>query len=221
MNEYWDDPGRVERFASRPPDHRLLELVDDYGDPPAVRVLDLGCAGGRNTELLARQGFDVHALDASTAMVERTRQRLAGLVGAGDALRRVMVGRMDDLSRYADGWFDLVVALGILHSAGSVEEWERAAAEIVRVLGPGGRVLFNQFTPEVDLTGEGVRPVSGERGVYDGFPSGRVVLLDAEALDRRWAAHGLVPVVPSETVRVEVDGGRRVSVNALYVRSGI
>jgi hypothetical protein len=33
------------------------------------------------------------------------------------------------------------------------------------------------------------------------------------------ARHGLLPEVPSETVRVETERGRRVSVNALYIRS--
>ena len=220
MNDFWEDPERVERFASRDPDHRLVELVDDYAAPGGARVLDLGCAGGRNTELLAALGFDVWALDAASAMVERTRERLSGLLGWGAARRRVVEGRMDDLSRWADASFDLVVALGIFHSAGSVAEWDRAALEVARVLRPGGRLLFNQFTPEVDLTGEGVTAVAGEADVYEGFPSGRVVLLGADELDRRWSAHGLVPVVPSETVRVELEEGRRVSVNALYVRSG-
>jgi hypothetical protein len=91
-------------------------------------------------------------------------------------------------------------------------------AETARVLKPGGRVLVNHFTPEVDLTGEGVRPVAGERGVYEGLADGRGVLLGAVALDAAMARHGLLPEVPSETVRVVTERGRRVSVNALYVR---
>ncbi|HSJ09845.1 MAG TPA: hypothetical protein VK928_08015, partial [Longimicrobiales bacterium] len=84
------------------------------------------------------------------------------------------------------------------------------------VLKRGGRILLNQFTPDVDLTGKGVRPVEGEPGVYDGMPDGRAVLMNADDLDRAMAAHGLLPDVPSETVRVDTAEGRRVSVNALY-----
>lgn len=214
--DFWEAPERVERFADRAPDHRLSALVEEYARPGSVRVLDLGCAGGRNALLLAERGFDVEALDASRAMVERTRARLAGVVGARSAERRVRRGRMDDLSAWADGAFDLVVALGVHHSARTREEWERAVDETARVLASGGRLLFNQFTPEVDLTGAGVTPVAGEPGVYDGFPAGRAVLLEAEELDAAWAARGLHPEVPSETVRVELEDGRRVSVNALY-----
>lgn len=215
-DEFWEAPERVERFAARDPDHRLQALLPRFDDPAGTRVLDLGCAGGRNAELLARSGFDVHALDAAAAMVERTRARVAEALGPHEAAVRVGRGRMDDLGRYADGTFQLVVALGVHHSARSREEWERAVDETARVLAPGGLLLFNQFTPEVDLTGDGVRPVPGEAGVFEGLPGGRAVLLEARALDAAMARRGLHPETPSETVRVELDPGRRVSVNALY-----
>jgi SAM-dependent methyltransferase len=218
--EFWEEPERVEQFAEKAPDHRLVSLVERYADPGSVRVLDLGCAGGRNTEYLVRAGFDVHALDASAAMVERTRERVAVHVGAAEARDRVRRGRMDDLGRYDAERFDLVVALGVHHSAGSRGEWDRTADETARVLKSGGLLLFNQFTPEVDLTGEGVTPVAGEAGVYAGFPAGPAVLLGPEELDAEWAARGLEPEVPSETVRVELEAGRRVSVNALYRKTG-
>jgi SAM-dependent methyltransferase len=219
MNDsFWEQSEVVEEFASRAPDHRLVRLIEEYDRPSEMRVLDLGCAGGRNTTLLAERGFSVWALDASGAMVERTRQRVGPILGAEVARERVQRGRMDDLSEFADRSFDLVVALGVYHSAGSRLEWERAVAESARVLRPGGRLLVNHFTPEVDLTGEGVHPVPGEPDVYDGLSGGRGVLLDAEALDAAMARHALLPAVPSETVRVKTEKGRRVSVNALYIR---
>lgn len=216
---FWERAEVVDQFASRAPDHRLARLVEELARPEATRVLDLGCAGGRNAVLLAERGFDVWALDASAAMVARTRERLAGILGPIEAGERVRVGRMDDLASFGDHSFDLVVALGVYHSAGSMAEWERAVAETARVLKAHGRVLVNSFTPEVDLTGEGVRPVAGEPGVYEGVAGARGVLLDANALDAGMARHGLLPVVPSETVRVETERGRRVSVNALYLRA--
>jgi len=213
---FWEQKEVVEQFASREPDHRLAAMIEEYQRPESVRVLDLGCAGGRNTAMLVTHGFDVHARDASTAMVERTRERLTDVLGEEAAQERVRVGRMDDLTDFADGSFDLVVALGIFHNARGVAEWERAMAETARVLKPGGRLLLNHFTPEVDLTGEGVRPVPDEPGVYEGFPGGRAVLLHAVALEEWVGRHGLSAEAPGETVRVETEKGRRVSVNALY-----
>src|SRR4030095_13103316 len=121
---FWDSAENVERFAAREPDARLTELVREDPAPSRIRVLDLGCAAGRNAVLLADKGFDVEALDASPAMVAKTRERLARSLGAAEAERRVRVGRMDDLSPAADVTFDLVVALGLYHCAESRAEWE-------------------------------------------------------------------------------------------------
>ena len=213
---FWEQPETVEIFAARDPDLRLLELIRDYQHPREVRVLDLGCAGGRNTTMLAERGFDVHAIDASTAMVERTRERVAGVLGARAAEERVRTGRMDDLSDFLTGSFALVVALGIFQSARSRAEWDRAVSETARVLAPGGLLLVAHFTPRTDITGEGVRPAPGEPHVYDGSSAGRMVLFEAPALDAAMARHGFRPVVPSETVTARTDRGQRVTVNAQY-----
>lgn len=220
MNEnplpFWEQPEVVERFAARAPDHRLQRLLPTYVRPEAVRVLDLGCAGGRNTVFLAERHFDVYALDASAAMVAATRQQAAPLLGPEEAHRRITVGRMEDLSAFATAFFDLVVALGIYQNAASRTGWDQTIAETARVMRPGAEVLVAHFTPETDLTGEGVHPVPGEPDVYEGLPGGRAVLLDAAQLDAAFARHGLTPVVPSETVCVETETGRRVTVNAHY-----
>ena len=212
----WESPESVEKFARRDPDARLLELLDRAAAPAEVRVLDLGCAAGRNAAVLAARGFDFHALDASRAMIAHTRQRVAAILGAEAAAGRVRPGQMDDLSEFADAAFDLVVALGIFHCAASRREWSRALDECARVLAPGGRLLVSVFTPETDLHGTGVHPIPGEPHVYSGFSSGRTYLVDAATLDAEMADRDLEPLVPSRTVRVELEKGRRVVVNALY-----
>lgn len=215
-SDFWDSAENVERFAAREPDVRLMEIIGEYPDPSGIRVLDLGCAGGRNTVLLAARGFDVEALDASPAMVAKTRERLVAILGAGKAQRLVRVGRMDDLSRFSDMSFDLIVALGIYHCAQSRAEWDRSLAETVRVLKAGGRLLVSVFTPETDLTGRGIRAVPGEPDLYEGFDSGRHVLVDAAGLDREMARFGLLPLQETRTARPRVETGRRVSANGLY-----
>lgn len=216
-SSFWDSAENVERFAAREPDVRLAKLVGEYPIPSKTRVLDLGCAGGRNAVLLAEKGFDVEALDASPAMVAKTRERLAAILGAAEADRRVRVGRMDDLSPAADATYELVVALGLYHCAQSRAEWERSLSESARVLKSGGRLLVSVFTPETDLTGHGIRALAGEPDVYEGFDSGgRHVLVDAAKLDRDLARVGLVPLEPTRTARPKTETGRRVSANGLY-----
>lgn len=217
--DFWEDPERVEEFASRAPDRRLLELLDAYDDPASVRVLDLGCAGGRNTVVLAQRGFDFQAIDASEAMVTKTRERVESLLGREEARRRVRLGRMGDLGRFAAESFDLVVALGIYHGAESQVGWDRAIEETVRVLVPGGQLLVASFSPRADPKGEGLRAVSGTSHMYEGIESGPLYLLEADEMDRGMLRHGLVPVVPTDTVTVATELGHRVTVNALYRKS--
>jgi SAM-dependent methyltransferase len=216
---FWEASENVERFAAREPDVRLGELIREYPNPSAVRVLDLGCAAGRNTVLLAQDGFDVEAVDSSAAMIAKTRERLAPILGASEAERRVRVGRMTDLSWIPDDAFDLIVALGLYHCAESRSEWDHALSETARILKRAGKLLVSVFTPETDLTGRGTHPVPGEPDVYEGFDSGRVFLVDADRLDREVARHGLAPLEPTRTARPKVEVGRRVSANGLYVKS--
>ncbi len=220
MPSFWDSPENVERFAAREPDARLTSLVREHENHAAVRVLDLGCAGGRNAVLLARAGFDLEALDASPAMVARTRERVAEILGSAEAASRVRVGRMDDLSFAADRRFDLVVALGLYHCAQRRAEWDRALSETARVLKPRGKLLVSVFTPETDLTGRGTRPVPGEPDLYEGFDSGRHFLVSAARLDEELARFGLHPLEPTRTARPKTETGRRVSANGLYGKTG-
>jgi len=215
-SSFWEDKDVVEQFAGREPDKRLVKLIAQYPDPACVRALDIGCAGGRNTEVLASRGFDVEAIDASAAMIAHTRGRVAPILGAAEAARRVQVGRMDDLSRYADACFDLVVALGVYHAAQSGAEWQAALSETTRVMKLGATLLVAVFAPGTDMSGEGVTPVAGEPHLFDGMRSGRHYMVEAGILDADLARHGLSPVVPTDTVTVPLERGRRVTVNALY-----
>lgn len=214
----WNDPQRVARFSNLDADRRLIKLLPTYRNPKTTRILDLGCAGGRNASLLADQGFDIHAIDSAEAMVTHTRQRLTESLGATEAARRVQLGTMVDLGHFSDRYFDLVVALGVYHCATSLADWRAAVSETSRVLKIGGRVLIAHFTPETDPTGEGVVPVPGETHLFTGFGGERHVLLTVEELESELGRHGLAPVVPSEVVRRESETGRRVTSNGFFER---
>jgi SAM-dependent methyltransferase len=216
IDPVWEDPDRVEEFARKAPDHRLQALIEAEAEAGSLRVLDIGCAGGRNAAFLAERGVDVVATDGSAAMVERTRARLAAALGDEAAGQRVIRSRMDALPWAADASYDLVVALGIYHNACSSEEWHAALAETARVVKPGGRVLVSVFTPDTDLEGQGKIRVPGETHVYERPGGRRMFLVDPDTLDEHMAALGLVPDEPTALAEGKVEVGRRVSANGLY-----
>jgi SAM-dependent methyltransferase len=220
MTPFWEEQEQVERFAAREPDRRLVELLESFDEPQQTRVLDLGCAAGRNTVLLARFGFDFYALDNSVNMIEKTRERVAAISGSGAANERVRVGVMEDLSEFRDGFFHLVVSLGVYHQAGSLGQWQRALDETSRVLAPDGLLLSASFSPASRPRGAPLSPVAGQTHMYHGFHAGPLCMVDAAELDRAMVSRGLQPDVPTETVQVPTDEGYRVTVNGLHRKRG-
>lgn len=214
--DFWQRPDVVDTFAARDPDHRLVAWLQDR-DPSSLRVLDLGCAGGRNTVYLAERGADVRALDASPAMVARTRERLEPLLSPTEAERRVYHGPMSDLSAFSSRQFDLVVALGIYHVAQSFGEWQQTVAETARVLQAGGEVLVAQFAPGSSPRGRLLTPIDREPHLFSGFnDDDHIVLLTPHEMDTEMARYGFTPVTPTTSVRVEKENGHHITVNAHY-----
>ena len=128
----------------------VVELIEGRGLAPG-RALDLGCGTGTNSIYLARHGWEVVGVDFSILAIRRARRKA----------RRARVdcqfyrGDVTDLVFLADP-FDLALDIGCLHSL-PPEGWGRYAAEVARLVRPGGLYLLYTFTPRPD------RPIS--RGV--------------------------------------------------------
>jgi SAM-dependent methyltransferase len=101
------------------------------------RVLDLGSGEGFGAALLADTAAAVTGIDIDERTVEHSRVNYA----APNLSYRV--GSATDLSAFADGAFDAVVAFEMIEH---VAEHDRVLAEIARVLAPGGVLAMS--TPE-------------------------------------------------------------------------
>ena len=214
---FWENPDVVERFVHRKPDHRLVPLLATA--PKTWKILDIGCAAGRNTVYMVEHGFDVFALDASEAMVAKTRERLSTFMSETEAKSRVIHGQMQNLSIFADESFDLVVALGVYQDAESFNIWQRAVSESARVLKNGGLCLVAQFAPDHQPHGKKAQAISNQKHVFKGASredERHLTLLNADDMDREFASFGFMPTTPTEHVRKETEQGFRSTVNGLY-----
>jgi 2-polyprenyl-3-methyl-5-hydroxy-6-metoxy-1,4-benzoquinol methylase len=82
-------------------------------DKSKVRVLDVGSGIGSFAGHLAREGFDVWAIDIADEMVERTRARLRQVYGS-DAQRRAVRGSFIEHD-FASDQFDLILGVAFVH----------------------------------------------------------------------------------------------------------
>lgn len=108
----------------------FLERFVKRGD----RVLDAGAGPGRFALELVRLGADVIALDVSPGQLALLRQRLPDV--------ETVVGDVADLSRFANGGFDVTACYGGPLSY-VLDRAEDALGELVRVTRRGGYVLVS------------------------------------------------------------------------------
>lgn len=219
----WEHPDTVAFFRERDPDVRLTELIVSGAVRPPSRVLDLGCAAGRNAVYLAERGFPGVAVDASAAMVRATGERLAPFATSAPwtVLRRPMT-ELDDLP---DASFGLVLALGVLQNAPDDATFARALDQLVRLARPGARMLIQNFGPDSLPHGEPLRRVPGSAHGWSGFDpedaSHAYTLPDPDALDAMLLDRGCRCVVPTRVVWKSMKGGRRTTIIGEYQKASV
>ena len=142
-----------------------LDLAREYGGP----VLELGCGTGRITLPLARQGIDVTGMDASRAMLEVLRAKLADEPAA--IKRRVRVVEGDFRTLCLGGQFPLVVIpFRPMQHMYTTEDQLAALRNTGRHLADGGILAFDVFNPRFDklVSGAGEELLELEWPARDG-----------------------------------------------------
>jgi SAM-dependent methyltransferase len=126
------------------------------------RVLDVACGTGNLALPAARAGASVTGIDIAQNLVTQAR---ANAATEGLAIR-FEVGDAERLP-YADASFDTVVTMfGAMFAARP----DRAAAELLRVVRPGGRIAMANWTPG-GFIGQMLRTVVGFVPPPSGTPS--------------------------------------------------
>lgn len=129
----------LRRYAAPPEDtpYPLEYVFAILGNAQNLRVLDLGCGSGLNSLMLAFRGAHVVGIDISTDLLQQAHTRFA-VNGAPQDPR--FVATSAHALPFADGCFDLVVGIAILHHL----DLPLVRNEVHRVLRPGGRAIFQE-----------------------------------------------------------------------------
>jgi S-adenosylmethionine-dependent methyltransferase len=147
---YYDEFGEREWSRLEDPADGAIELAVtghalENHLPAEGRVLDLGGGPGRYTLWLAQRGYRVVLADLSPALLDIARARVAESA-VGERIEAIVEADACDLSRWSDGVFDAALVLGPFYHLPEPADRDRAAAELHRVLRPGG-IAFVALMP--------------------------------------------------------------------------
>jgi len=164
-----------EYFTRRKVDALLDVTTRRIGDPGALSFLDVGCGIGRTDELLAPRVGRLHGADPSAESIAR----------AAEANPTTTYDGYDGVTLpYADGSFDVVFAICVMHHVDLVDR-PRFTRELRRVVRPGGAVVVFEHNPYNPATRRAVRNCAFDDGV---------VLVNRRTVRRFLLDAGLVPV---------------------------
>ena len=142
LEEYYNNYNEEGRLLSRHGQVEYLttmryikECLEGISDPS---ILEIGAGTGRYSVTLAKQGFQVTAVELIKHNLEILRSKLDGtepiITTQGNAL---------ELSLFSDNSFDLTMLLGPMYHLYTKEDKLRALSEAVRVTKSGGRILVS------------------------------------------------------------------------------
>ena len=120
-------------YGPRCPGEEELRLL---GDVEGRRAIVLGCGGGQDCIVLAKQGAQVIGIDLSNRQIEYGRR----LAEREEVLVTLLQGSVEELKGIEDESQDLALSL---HALNYVEHMDRALAEAYRVLRPGSPFVFS------------------------------------------------------------------------------
>jgi len=139
FNRVYGKPDDPFYYGLKPSEE--LEKFLNETHPPAGEALDLGCGEGRNSLLLARYGYHVHAFDASSQGIQKLEKytRSLGL----DNIDCIVADVRD--ARPKPNFYDAIVAVTIVDHI-TEKEGKKVAEAIIDVMKPGGFVFIEVMT---------------------------------------------------------------------------
>lgn len=146
MSYDWRDTVQLERFSAAwfdeidarfvhaarlyATDHKPFDRLLPFANLSGARVLEIGCGMGLHSELLARAGAKLSAVDLSPTSIEATTRRFA-LKGLEADIRLADAERLP----FDPASFDFIWSWGVIHHSSRTG---RIVREIARVLDPRG-----------------------------------------------------------------------------------
>ena len=137
--EFWENQKIIDEFSNKKISEYIEVFLKDLFKRESIKnALDIGCGAGRYSFYLLNQGINVTAIDRHEKLAFRLKDTKACFIPA----------EMDKLPLKSD-FFDLVLSIGVLHNALSVQEFQNSISEVARVLKTKKIFVCSVFTDDV------------------------------------------------------------------------
>jgi len=134
----YDEDGRLTTRYGRVEFLTTVHYVEKYLKK-GMRILEIGAGTGRYSHFLARQGYEVDAVELMPKNIEEFRKNTE----PGEAIR-IFEGNATELSFLDSGVYDMTLMLGPMYHLFAEAEKISALSEAIRVTKPGG-VIFAAY----------------------------------------------------------------------------
>lgn len=124
-----DRVGQVEYLTTR-------KYIDEYLTDNDIKILEVGAGTGRYSVTLAKEGYDVTAVE----LVEHNLEILKAKLDGTECITAIQ-GNALDLSVFDDNTFDITLVLGPMYHLYTQEDKLTALKEAVRVTRCGGHIF--------------------------------------------------------------------------------
>jgi len=168
LSEEWDKffkqhpyggPWDYNKHTKKLQDDHVVDFIKYYNFEKNLKVLDCGCADGRNSEYLINEGYEVTGVDFSQTVIERTQKRLTK--------GKFLTGDIRKLDKIESNSFDFLIDAGALH-VNFPKDIISIIEEYHRILKPSGKMFIRVFNKDDDtpnpifpVNAEGTMPVFG------------------------------------------------------------
>ncbi len=133
----YDEDGRLLSQHGQVEYLTTMKYIQEYlAEDKSKRILEVGAGTGRYSVALAKEGYQVDALELTEHNLGILKAKLTGV----EKITAVQ-GNALDLSRYGDNTFDLTLVLGPMYHLYTKADKELALHEAVRVTKSGGIIM--------------------------------------------------------------------------------
>ena len=132
--------GKVEYITTMKYIHEYLKEKSDS------KIIEIGAATGRYSVTLAKEGYDVTAVDLVSSNLDKLRAKLDGTEKI-----EVYEGNALDLSRFNDETFDMTLLLGPMYHFYNDTDRQKALSEAVRITKKGGHIFVAYIMNETTI----------------------------------------------------------------------